>query len=64
MWVGDFRVEDWQVAGSAAGTLQNLSRQTACRVLIKDEGAVQPLVRLLCGPALQVVNPRLLSDVM
>ncbi|MEW5317530.1 MAG: hypothetical protein WDW38_008818 [Sanguina aurantia] len=44
-WVG--------VAGSAAGTLQNVSREVASRLIIRSLDAVPPLARLLSSSDLQ-----------
>lgn len=38
---------DIAIKGSAAGTFQNISRETASRLSLQHLGAVEPLVRLL-----------------
>ena len=48
------RAPAWGVCGSAAGALQNLSREIASRQVIRELGAVPALARLLACPDAQV----------
>ena len=47
------RVPSAAVCGSAAGALQNLSRESSARQEIRDTGAVVPLADLLFGDDVQ-----------
>ena len=60
------RAPAWGVCGSAAGALQNLSREIASRQAIRELGAVPALARLLSCPDAQVCcsqQPAACSDV-
>ena len=48
------RSASWQVCGSAAGALQNLSREVASRNLIRKHDAVHALTIILAAPDIQV----------
>ena len=51
------RGQDTAAAASAAGALQNLSREPASRQAIAQMGAIAPLAKLLLVPSLQVQQP-------
>lgn len=60
------RAPSWGACGSAAGALQNLSREIASRQAIRELGAVPALARLLSCPDAQVCcwqQPAARSDV-
>lgn len=51
---GEARCRSEAAAASAAGAVQNLSREAASRQIIQQLGAVQPLSQLLSAQQLQV----------
>ena len=48
------RSHSWAVCGSAAGALQNVSREVASRMVVRELDTVCPLAELLAAPDLQV----------